>query len=349
MISKNKKIIFILVVVAIAAFFLLLISSPDNNIQKNNNIQEDNVYSSADEARWAKLLAEDTPEIVASGWGKPVYLEINKLGWIESGHISDDGNTFWYMFYQGKDLFNAAVRGGPFEGSADIYVSNREPDGQFRKHKPVNKYFMVEKYGACCPAPYGDGSFLYNSEREGRSDGWTPGDYKNHIFLDDRRLPFNKKDEAFANPFYCKAKDELWFDSKPDTEIGVLRNAAKNDFAGEIEIAPSPINSPNEKAQDAQPWLSEDCNTMYFISNRERVGQYYDGHWIYTSKRLDEKGYKWSEPELFMKSKVALGEPTMTADGKKLFFSQYLIDTNNVDSKTGIGELRAIAQYVERT
>ena len=335
----------IIVVVVLAVGMLFSGDDQPTKPTKKKPLNEA-VYTVAEEKNWLQIFKQDRPQIVSGDWKEPVYLEVNQLGWIESGHITSDGELLYYMFYPGKDLFGTVLVGGPFQGSADIYVSKREPDGQFRTHKPVDQYGMVEVYGAAGIMPDEEGNYFYNSEREARSGGMTPGEYRENIYRNDKLLGFNTEELREGNPHYCKAKDELWFDCSADESICVLKDAARDNFEGKPEPAPAPINAVNEDAHDMQPWLDATCETLYFASNRERVGEDFDGPWIFTSKRLGED--KWSEPELVMKSKVAVGEPTLTKDGKKLYFSQYLIDLNNVNLKTGIGELKAITAYTER-
>ena len=77
-----------------------------------------------------------------------------------------------------------------------------------------------------------------------------------------------------------------------------------------------------------------DCETMYFTSDRKQ-------RWvnaIYMSNRVGENG--WSEPELVAESKVGVGEPTLTDNGKTMFFV--------VAFKSPRRDLNADIYYTER-
>lgn len=295
---------------------------------------------------WAAIRAWDMAE-VSSEWSDPIYLEVSKLGWSESLHVSEDGNTIYYFFYPALDFYTLRVNDGPFDDDGNIYFSNREADGQFRTHQKVDQYYLSEDlFTSAGVSVDADGNFWYTSNREGREDGWVPGDYSNeNIFRNDELVALNKKDGNPANPHYCAAKDELWFDCRMDTEICVIENAGASAFSGEPQKAPAPINFDHPIVIDpvsgmtdyvnAQPWLSPDCNTIFFTSNRGRAGE---GPWIYRSERLNED--EWSEPEVVVKSKVAMGEPSLTADGNKLFFVQFFLNED--------GEVRTGLFYIEK-
>jgi WD40-like Beta Propeller Repeat len=285
-----------------------------------------------DTDEWAAIRAWDTA-VLSAEWSDPVYLEVSRLGWTESLHVSESGDTIYYFFYPALDFFTLRVNDGPFEDDGDIYMSRIEPDGQFRTQQAVDQFYLSEDlFTSAGVSVDADGNFWYTSNREGRPDGWVPDDYANeNIFRNGELLPMNKQDENPANPYYCAEKDELWFDCRMDTEICVLKNAVADGFYGEPQKVPLPINFAHPEAYDpttgltnyvnAQPWLTPDCNTIYFTSNRGRPGE---GPWIYKAERIDED--VWSEPEVVVKSEAAVGEPSLTADGQKLFFVQFFIN-----------------------
>ena len=209
----------------------------------------------------------------------------------------------------------------------------------------MTKYLLSEdQYTAAGISVDANGNLWYSSNREGRAGGWTPGDYDTeNIYMNGALLPFNRKDENPGNPHYCEARDELWFDCNADTDICVMKNAAANSFAGRPEKAPYPINSKyartaseREKfsgAFDAQAWLSPDCDTIYFTSNRDRLGQDFDGPWVYRSRRLGAD--RWSEPEVVIRSWIGVGDVSLTADGRKIFFVQFHMN-EKVEFRTGL-------------
>ncbi len=80
----------------------------------------------------------------------------------------------------------------------------------------------------------------------------------------------------------------------------------------------APINS---SRNDMQPAFTSDGNTMYFSSDRESA----IGIAIYRSNRV---GKTWNNPELVIKGVV--GEPSITADGKYLYFVHVLMDNKGI-------------------
>jgi len=305
-----KKIL-LWIVLFIMLLFLISIFFDGGEETKKKIIAKEPTKGELDE--WAKIRASDTPQF-AEEWSTPMYLNISDFGWVDSLHVSGDGKTIYYQYYHGKDILTD-IENGKFEGTTDIYMS----EFPFTTQKPVNKYFLTEPvWGACCIQIDADGNYWYASNREARPGGWVEGKYDlENIFRNDERLPFNEKDKNYGNPFYCKAKDELWFDCPPDQAICVLKNAAKNNFTGEPQLAPYPINRKTDDTVSFQPYLTPDCNTMYFTSNRGDVPS--NGPAIYKSIRITGE---WSAPVPVAWSKIGLGEPTLTDDGKKLFFVQ---------------------------
>jgi len=277
---------------------------------------EDPVAPDPHLGRWQVVRSQDVAQ-VHDGWSTPVYLEVSELGWGESIFVSPDGKTIWYMYYPGKDLLTD-IENGNFVDDTDIYFS-KSPDGQFRTQQKLDAFFASEEQISASGVMIdSDGHVWYNSNHE----GLVNGDWEHeNIYRDDQLLPFNDPVKTYANPHYCQARDELWFDSIVDTEISVLKHAAANGFEGRPVVAPHPINSENEDVQDSQPWLSADCDTLYFTSNRHKIGRYFDGPGIFRSQRLGEDA--WSEPELMVTSRVAVGDPALTADGRTMFFVQH--------------------------
>ena len=89
----------------------------------------------------------------------------------------------------------------------------------------------------------------------------------------------------------------------------------------------APINS---ASNDLQPAFTADGNTMYFTSDRNSS----IGMAIYRSNRV---GGAWTNPELVIKGIV--GELSITADGKYLYFVHVLTDSNGVfDSDVWVSE-----------
>jgi hypothetical protein len=133
------------------------------------------------------------------------------------------------------------------------------------------------------------------------------------------------------NPHYCDAMDELYANiehATGDTDIAVFKD-------GQTTILPEPINLPERL--DLHPFLTDDCQTMYFTSSRGlAVGSF--SLQIYRSERLGE--LEWSEPELFIShpqpgaaegTHGGVGEFSMTRDGKQRVFLELTITTQGED------------------
>ncbi|MDN5201919.1 hypothetical protein QQ008_11110 [Fulvivirgaceae bacterium BMA10] len=283
----------------------------------------------SNEIDWVAVRSEDQVVLSAS-WENPTYLSISELGWIESIHASPDGTKLWYMFYPGKDLASDA-RTGEFVDDTDIYTSIQESDGDFKFQGILITPSIAseDKTSASGTMVDEDGNIWYNSNHE----GLITGDFENeNIYRNNELLNFNEVMANYGNPHYCKAKDELWFDRKLDSEIAILKNAAANDFSGTPVLAPAPINSTNEVVQDNQAWLSKDGNTLYFTSNRHKIGEFFDGPGIFKSIRMPDDS--WTEPELVITSRVAVGDACLNEVEDRLFYVQHFEKDNQF--RTGV-------------
>lgn len=280
---------------------------------------------------WEKVRAADVAK-TESGWAKPVYLGINKVnGWIDSLEITPDGKRLHYAFYPGPDLIND-IANNTLKGEADIYYS----DAPFEKHAKLDKYFMAKSpWSSCCVQLDADGAFWYHTNYSGRPGGEAPGNTDWHaLYRNDQFVPLNEIGKSFGDVFYCAAKDELWGVRGEESAVGtlkILKNAKANGFKGKTESAPEPVR------KGGQPFLTRDCNTLYFTTNLGDLPSGHTGPAIYRSTR---SGNNWSQPKLALSGKTGVGEYTLTSDGKKAFFVQLF--TNDK------GELRIGAFSTEK-
>ena len=267
---------------------------------------------------WEQIWLQDQPQI-AQGWSDPVLLEVNQDDWGDSLWVTPDGESIYFMWVKG-DPFSAVVLGdGNFAENPDIYRSDKP---FVTKQKDTRFYFDEDPWGAAGPMFDEEGNAWYMSNREYSVNQKHDTD----IYLNFELLPFNN-DESYVNPHYCTSKDELWFD-RDDTEILVLKNAKENNFEGTPELAPVPINDVNPAVKDSQPWLSSDCNTMYFSSTRDHLEA---GPFIYMSERTDDG---WTTPVAIISGvELAVGEPSLTNDGgnnARLFYEQIVRNDQGV-------------------
>jgi len=259
------------------------------------------------EDRFAKARAEDIPSI-ASGWSAPVRLEVSGEFWGDSLWVKQDASVIYFMHYPGDAMTDVMVKNEP-KHDPDVYMSV----APFEVAQPVSDFQLDHPVWGCAgPMIDENGDFWFMSNRQWETDKNVDTD----IYRNGEYLAFNT-DDWYTNPHYCVATDELWFDHH-DQEIMVLRNASAGEFAGQAELAPMPLNSSIESAKDSHPWLNTDGSVMYFSSTRNRLGH---GPSIMTSRRASDG--TWSEPELVVwDAEYGVGEPSLTADGSKLFYEQ---------------------------
>ena len=238
---------------------------------------------------WAKVRAND-PVRLNSEWKNPTWLEVNSDLWEDGAYITGDGNTLYFVIYQG-DLIND-ILAGKLEGELDVYLSQRP-------FTTKSKAPISEKTWAEGGVMISGKDTYYMSNKYAKD-----GKYDTDIYKNGARMSFNTAEDE-DDPHYCAAKDELYFWKKDGGDSNIYVYAD-----GEIKKLPAPINT---AATDIQPFLTPDCQTMYFSSNR-------DGNQaIYRVQRTDEG---WEKPTKVISGKIAVGEPTLTDDGKYLFFIQ---------------------------
>ena len=275
---------------------------------------------SAETDKWAAIRANDIAHLPA-GWSTPIRIHASDDNWEDSLFVMPDGQTIYFMYYPAPDLWSD-IKNGTYADDIDIYRS----DAPFTTKQRDNRYYFSEElYSAAGQMIATTGDAYYHSNRFG-----DPAN--DDLYRNTERLPFNTTTLSERNPHYCPAKDELWFDDN-DNDMYILRNAAADNFTGTPQLAPAPINAASDDTQDLQAWLNADCDILYFTSSRDR-----DGLAIFKSQRL--VGGNWSEPELIIHSRYAVGEPSFSNDGNRLFFIQLFSD--------GEGNFRTDMFYTQR-
>jgi len=259
---------------------------------------------------WEIVREADIAE-VSDGWREPVWLEVNTSNWEDSAYISGDGNTLYFAYYPGDLIADLITR--EFKDDIDVYKSQKP-------FTTKNKYQISEDIWSEAGVMISNRDVYYMSNRKIGDERINDNIYRNGV-----RLSFNTEEDE-EDPHYCKQKDELYFWKKESIDgekIYVYKN-------NEVRRLPSPIN--DSSGNDIQLFLTKDCQTMYFTSDREDVYK------IYKSERLGEN--EWSEPVKVISSKNGVGEPTLTDDEKLLFFVQLFVKDN--------GERNLDIMYTER-
>lgn len=285
----KKKIIFI--VIAVIIVFVVVV-----NLDK-----ETPGNGTSEQIDWQKYRDADVAT-VPSEWKTPIWLKVNTVNWEDSAYISGNGNTLYFALYPGENL-HADLITGDFKDDIDVYYSEK-PFTTKIKHGISEDIFSEGG------VMISNSDIYYMSNRLSEEDisrakrgEEKPNDniYKNGI-----KLSFNNEVDDEGDPHFCAVKDELYFWKRVDgkEKIFVYKN-------NEVKELPYPINT---KDINMQPFLTQDCQTMYFTSTRDGIPK------IYKSYRLGENS--WAKPEIFISSKYGVGEPTLTDDGKSLFFVQ---------------------------
>ena len=263
------------------------------------------------EASWALIKAEQDKQLWASSeWQQPQNIgpPVNSLGWEDGAFISGDGKKL-FISYFGGDVFNYLRQGfskqylrGPKRGfsreSIDSIVSEK-----------VNGEWQVPVLDDISEAAQTEGGVMVsgNDKYYMSNKDFPTADkiYKNGVMLD-----FQEPGAYYQDPHYCAAFDELYFWRAETHEIFVFKN-------GEVSKLPFPINNPENESREfppnnIQPFLTQDCQEMYFTSDRSGKPE------IYKSQRLGED--TWAELEKIVSGLFAVGEPTLTDDKSQLFF-----------------------------
>ncbi|MFH1010617.1 MAG: hypothetical protein V1784_05220 [bacterium] len=272
-----------------------------------------------------------TPESMVPDWGQPVRLgePINTPCPEDACEISRDGQYLYFYFT--TDLFENLAPEEVFSHWNGTYVARRN-GGPADFDAPVfydlGKGASESLDGELSFTP--DGSKAYFHSLRAANTGYQqnpPTDDFLDIYVADiadgqpgpgRNLgpPVNS---IYADGEHAIHPDgmTLYFASERPGGIGNVDmwvSIWEDSVWSEPIVLPEPINS---SAGDLQPAFSSDGDTMYFVSDRNPSV----GAAIYRSHRV---GNAWSEPELVLKGIV--GEPSITADGKYLYFVHVLTD-----------------------
>ncbi len=257
----------------------------------------------AEGPKTAPVQTNATPARVPPGWSTPVKFGLNDAGWEDSPYLARDGKTLYFFYHPGSDFITKlddALKEGALKGHFDGRIYTSPHPFTTKQLHPVSVPDLVTEAG-----PYvstsGDLYYHANNRRVELGREAPESIYKNGTRLD---LGTGGPE---TNPHYCDAMEELYFDAG-DQDVLVYKD-------GKATLLPPPINLPN--TQDFQPFLTDDCRTMYFTSGRGSGAAWLA---IYRSQRLGP--FDWSEPELVVSHPDGVGEVSMSADGRQMAFAQ---------------------------
>jgi len=276
-----------------------------------------------------------TPETMVTDWGQPVRLgePINSPCPEDACEISRYGQTLYFYFT--KDLFENLPPEDIFSHLNGTYVAHRI-GGPADFDEPVfydlGKGVTESLDGELSFTP--DGNKVYFHSLRATNTGYQqnpPTDDYLDIYVADITNGEPGPGRNLGSPVNSVYPDgehaihpdgvTLYFASERPGGIGgvdIWVSTCEDSVWSEPVVLGEPLNS---IASDLQPAFTSDGDTMYFVSDRNPA----IGTAIYRSSRA---GMAWSDPELVIKGIV--GEPSITADGKYLYFVHVLTDTNGV-------------------
>lgn len=293
------------------------------------------------EEQWEAVRNADKA-FVSSEWDTPLWLgEVNTSGWEDGPYISGDANTL-YFAYINIDLLKLpkVVPIGPNRDESrvcnppcgqfprpDLFYSTKDSQGRWQTPRP---YPLTVLYPVGGITMVGESKAYFMQEKQ---DGLQTeicyaenisGEWQSPVRI--TALSSKYKDD---DPYVTPDDNEMFFWSNRPAKFGGDNIYYAKKVNGEWQppiILPAPINS---HANDLQPFLFG--NILYFTSDREGKLK------IYRSVLIDGN---WSLPEVVVSSKNGVGEPTLTADGKYLYFIQLFI--------SGKGEVNPEIMFTER-
>jgi Tol biopolymer transport system component len=234
---------------------------------------------------WSKARAGDQVELFGS-FSEPVRVDINSDDWEGDVYVSGDGDAIYYSYYPGN--LEADIESGRMKDGIDIYYSLR-PFNRSEKHT------ISEDNWSEGGVMFAGSDIYYSSDRNSQG--------LNNLYKNGQMLAVSDSSLDEKDPYYCSSLNELYFTANDSIYVSI---------DDQSNILPEPIN--NNGSINIQPFLTSDCQTMYFTSDRD------DGVLkIYKSTR-HEKG--WNKPELIVRSKYGVGSPSLTDDEKTMFFVQ---------------------------
>lgn len=247
---------------------------------------------------------------VSNEWGPPerVPAPINSSEWEDGPSISPDGKSLY--FTRGKDR------------DVKTYFSEKIA-GEWSKPIPLD--INMESFPTGAPHTQ-DGRILYFSSIRpggiGLADIYVSQNV-NGKWKDVKNLgkAINTKDME-SEPFISFNNRELYFASnrrggKGNADIWMAEKGT-NGWNAPVNLG----SSVNSESEETQPFVTQDGKELYFTGiNRDGV----PGPAIFRSVK---KGEKWGEAQVVISGFV--GEPTLTADRKTLFFVHIIVKSGKL-------------------
>ncbi|MBP7216303.1 MAG: PD40 domain-containing protein [Candidatus Omnitrophica bacterium] len=290
---------------------------------------------------WARVRSSDIA-VVSSEWSSPSWVEeVNTTGWEDGPYISSDGKELYFAYINVNLLkLPKLVQIGPVRDThnictppcgtfprADLFYATKDAQGKWQEARP---HPLSQDYpiGGIVLAN-SDKAYFMKEEKDGFQTEICSADKVAGQWQKPQKIVAlssrYKDDDPYVTP---QGEDMFFWSNRPAALKGNNIYYAKktNGVWGEPVILPEPINS---NANDMQPFLFG--NTLYFSSDREGKLTIY---------RSALENNTWSKPETVISSAHGVGEPTLTADGRFLYFVQIFVNKN--------GDINPDIMYVKK-
>lgn len=265
---------------------------------------------------------QDSRAMMPEGWSTPVKLQVSDEGREDSTYITRDGR--YVLFYY-----------DPTENFMLEQEEGVDPKIFYTERPFIEKYVHPVSEGIDPNAEAGPyislaGDLYYTSTFiviDPTPRLAHPQRTKNNSQVIDAGT-----NEHENNPHYCDLEDELYFDTQ-DQAVWVYKNGKSTKLS-------YPINT--NESQNFQPFLTDDCQTMYFSSTRDATVSLFPIQ-VYKSERLGE--FEWSEPEIFVAYDQrdgrlgGVGEFSMTRDHKQMVFTELSIENDRATNEMYYSEM----------
>ncbi len=276
--------------------------------------------------KWEKIRQQDIANI-SNEWNSPAWIpEVNSEGWEDGPYISADGNQLFFAYInidllkQPKIVITGPNRdpqgiGKPPCGQyprADVFYTTKDTSGRWKTPLP---------HPLTVPYPIG-GIVLANEDKAyfhmEKQDGLATEIYFAQkiagVWQNPQKIDALSSPGGDDDPHIMPNDEELFFWSTRPAALGGNNIYYSKKVNGQWQtpmLLPEPVNS---NSNDMQPFVTG--NAIYFTSDRDGKPKIY--------KSVFEND-KWSNPEVIISGKNAVGEPTLTKDGKFIYFVQIFV------------------------
>lgn len=266
----------------------------------------------------------------SSEWSKPVNIghPVNSSGWEDSVSISPDDKTLYFSYANYDFLTFLASHGEKRKITGKTLGMNSQDMGDILVSFNQGNHWSTPRLVENVSLPFAldDGAFTQHGRllfHSGLRNGNVGGPGSSDIYVSKGSgrqwsKPINlgppvctKASES--NPWISPDGNLLLFDSdrpggKGSRDIWMARKV-DNRWQQPVTLG-SPVNT---AAEEVQPFLTQDGETLFFAGDARNKEV---DHVIYRCRRKPAGG--WTEPEVIISNLV--GEPTLTANGRKLYF-----------------------------